>query len=66
MRTSFCNHRSRCRPEAVAALIRAAKFLREDYIGPGVRPGQQLVWSQPLAESLDGRQSKSRERSVYS
>jgi len=30
-------------PQAVAALIRAAKFLREKYIGPGPRPGQQVV-----------------------
>lgn len=49
-------------PQAVAALIRAAKFLRQNYIGPGPRPGQQVVWSQPLAESPEGRRSKSQER----
>jgi hypothetical protein len=49
-------------PQAVAAMIRAAAFLRQNYIGPGVRPGQQVVWSQPLAESPEGRHSKPRER----
>lgn len=49
-------------PRAVAALTRAAKFLRLSYIGPGVRPGQQVVWSQPLAGGPDRGQSKSQER----
>jgi hypothetical protein len=53
--------------QAVAALIRAAKFLRENYMGPGVRPGQQIVWSQPLGGSSDplhsnAAQSKPQER----
>src|SRR6202167_218013 len=48
-------------PEAAAALIRAAKFLRENYIGPGPRPGQQVVWSQPVAELSADRRSKPRE-----
>jgi hypothetical protein len=54
-------------PEAVAALIRAAKFLRENYIGPGPRPGMQVVWSQPLDRSSypsrsDASHTKFRER----
>jgi len=49
-------------PNAVAALIRASKFMRQNYIGPGVRPGQLVVWSQPLAESPESRRFKSRER----
>jgi hypothetical protein len=53
--------------EAAAALLRAAKFLRENYIGPGVRPGQQVVWSQPLdrgsvSRHSDGPQSKPQQR----
>jgi hypothetical protein len=55
-------NRSHADPEVAAALVRAAKFLRETYIGPGPRPGQQVVWSQPSAESPDGRRSKSQER----
>jgi len=49
-------------PQAVAALIRAAKFLREDYIGAGIRAGQKVVWSQPLTENPSGRRFESRER----
>jgi hypothetical protein len=41
-------------PQAVDAMVRAAAFLRQSYTGPGVRPGQLAVWSEPLA-----RQSKS-------
>jgi hypothetical protein len=48
-------NRSHPAPQAAAALIRAAKFLRENYIGPGVRPGQEAVWSQPLVESAHSR-----------
>ena len=55
-------NRSHPDPQTVAALTRAAKFLRENYIGPGIRPGQLVVWSQPLPEILKGRRSKSRER----
>ncbi|MGB2602608.1 MAG: hypothetical protein WBC78_03375 [Candidatus Sulfotelmatobacter sp.] len=55
-------NRSHPDPQTVAALTRAAKFLRENYIGPGIRPGQLVVWSQPLPEILEGRRSKSRER----
>jgi hypothetical protein len=35
-------------PQAVAAMVRAAAFLRQNYIGPGVQPGQEVVWSKPL------------------
>ena len=55
-------NRSHPDPEAIAAMIRAAKFLRENYIGPDVRPGQEVVWSQPLTESPNSRRPKSRER----
>ena len=49
--------------QAVAALVRAARFLQQNYIGPGIRPGQLVIWSQPLADSPEGRSSsKSRER----
>jgi hypothetical protein len=40
---------------ALEAMARAGNFLRRNYIGPGVRPGQLVVWSQPLDQ-----QSKSR------
>jgi hypothetical protein len=49
-------------PQAASALIRAAKFLRQNYIGPGARPGQQAIWSQPLADSPEGRRSNSKSR----
>jgi hypothetical protein len=55
-------NRSHPDPEAVAALIRAAKYLRENYVGPGPRPGQQVVWSQPLVAPTKDRHSKPRER----
>ncbi len=58
-------NRSHRDPQAVAALIRAAKFLRQNYIGPGVRPGQQVVWSQPLADNPEGRRSSSKSRERY-
>ena len=41
--------------QAVDTMVRAAAFLRQNYIGPGVRPGQSVVWSKPVVE-----QSKSR------
>jgi hypothetical protein len=58
---------SRPDPKAAAALLRAAKFLRENYIGPGVRPRQLVVWSQPVDRGSerrhsDGPQSKPRQR----
>lgn len=33
---------------ALDAIIRAATFMRHDYIGPGVHPDQLVVWSKPL------------------
>jgi hypothetical protein len=54
-------NRAHPEPVAVAALIRAARFLRENYIGPGPRPGQLVVWSQPRSGRPLGRNSKSRQ-----
>jgi hypothetical protein len=34
--------------KAVDAMIRAANFMRQNYIGPGVRPHQLVVWSGPI------------------
>jgi hypothetical protein len=34
--------------QAVDAMVRAATFMRQNYIGPGMRPGQSAVWSEPL------------------
>ena len=51
-------NRSHPDPQAVAALIRAAKFLRENYIGAGIRAGQEVVWSQPLSDNPEGRRSE--------
>ena len=34
--------------QALDAMVRAAYFLRENYIGPGSRPNQLVVWKQPL------------------
>ncbi len=43
-------------PQAVDAMARAAAFLRQNYSGPGVRPGQLAVWSEPLAEQSRSQQ----------
>ncbi len=40
-------------PKAVDAMVRAAGFLRKNYIGPGVRPEQLVAWSKPLTEAPD-------------
>jgi hypothetical protein len=37
-------------PKAVDAMSRAAFFIRQNYIGPGVRPDQLVVWSKPLPQ----------------
>jgi hypothetical protein len=50
-------NRSRLDQQAVDAMVRAAAFLRQNYVGHGVRPAQLVVWSEPLAE-----QSKARHR----
>jgi hypothetical protein len=33
--------------KAVDAMVRAAAFMRQNYIGPGPHPGQMVVWSEP-------------------
>ena len=38
-------------PKAVDAMVRAAGFLRQNYLGTGVRPDQFVVWSKPLGEA---------------
>lgn len=30
------------------AMVRAASFMRQNYIGPGIRPDQLVVWGKPL------------------
>ena len=40
-------------PRTVEIMTRAATFLRENYIGPGVRPDQLVVWSKPLDTAPD-------------
>jgi hypothetical protein len=42
-------------PQALDAMVRAAGFLRRNYIGPGVRPDQLVVWSEPLAQQSKAR-----------
>lgn len=39
--------------KAVDAMVRAARFLRQNYMGRGRRPGQLVVWSRPLTESSE-------------
>jgi len=41
-------NRSHHDQKTVGAMVRAAKFLRENYIGPGAKPDQLAVWSKPL------------------
>lgn len=43
-------NRSRPDPRVVEAMTRAAGFLRQNYMGPGVRPDELVVWSKPLTE----------------
>lgn len=33
--------------KAVDAMVRAATFMRQNYIGPGRHPGQLVIWSEP-------------------
>jgi hypothetical protein len=40
-------------PQVANALLRAAAFLRRNYVGPGVRPKQSVVWSLPLSQPSD-------------
>jgi hypothetical protein len=39
--------------EAVDGMVRAATFMHRNYIGPGVRPGQLVIWSEPTAHRSD-------------
>lgn len=55
-------NRSHPAPEAAAALLRAAKFMRQNYVGPGARPGQMAVWSQPLVEGASASRARAHER----
>lgn len=41
--------------QALDAMVRAAGFLRKNYMGPGVRPDQLVVWSEPLSERSKAR-----------
>jgi hypothetical protein len=41
-------NRSRPDLEVVNTMTRAAKFMRQNYMGPGIRAGQLAVWSKPL------------------
>ena len=43
-------NRSHPNPAAVKTMVRAAEFLRKNYIAEGVQPGQLAVWSKPLSE----------------
>jgi hypothetical protein len=45
-------------PQSVDAMIRAAGFLRRNYIGPGVHSGQLVVWSKPMAEQSEAQQQE--------
>jgi hypothetical protein len=42
--------RSQPDQHVVDAMVRASSFLRQNYIGPGTRPDQQVVWSKPLPQ----------------
>ena len=53
---AILNH-SQPDPKAVDTMVRAARFLRQNYIGPGAYPDQLAVWSEPVAQ-----QSKSGHR----
>jgi hypothetical protein len=40
---------------AVDSMLRAAAFLRRNYMGPGPRAGQLVIWSNPWAQGSDGQ-----------
>jgi hypothetical protein len=44
-------NRSHHDPKAAEAMVRAARFLRTNYIGPGAKPDQLAVWSKSLNHS---------------
>jgi hypothetical protein len=46
-------NRTHSDPKAVETMVRAAGFLRRNYMGPGMRPDQLVVWSKPLTEAPD-------------
>jgi hypothetical protein len=50
---SMLQHSNPAEQKAVDAMLRAAFFLHQNYIGTGVRPGQLVVWSKPLPEISD-------------
>lgn len=41
--------------EALDTMVRASEFLRRNYIGPGVRPDQQVVWSKPIIQESNSQ-----------
>jgi len=41
--------------DALDTMVRAAQFLRLNYIGPGVRPDQQVVWSKPVTQQSNSQ-----------
>jgi hypothetical protein len=43
-------HHSKPEQQEVDAMVRASTFLRQNYIGPGARPDQLVVWSKPLPQ----------------
>jgi len=45
-------HQAKPNQQAVDTMDRAAFFMRQNYIGPGVRSNQLVVWSQPRPENL--------------
>ena len=49
---AMANH---ARPDAkiVETMVRAAGFLRKNYVGPGVQQEQLVIWSKPLSETSD-------------
>jgi hypothetical protein len=40
-------NRSKPNRKAVDAMVRAANFMRQNYIAPGIRPDHLVVWSEP-------------------
>lgn len=46
-------NRSQPNRKVVDAMVRAANFMRQNYIGPGVRAGQLVVWSEPSGRNSE-------------
>jgi hypothetical protein len=51
-------NRSQPDPRITAVMVRAANFVRQNYMGPGAHSDELVVWARPLVERADPRHSE--------